>query len=331
MPDSPRRAVLLALLTVVLGLLAVVAAGASDGRVLTPWWILCTVLCLIVPLGAWSAHGARSRLAALGGIALSSALLVGGFATARGSAFLVLVLATFAITPAMMLTPRLRGHRVVGLALFGVPLLLVGAAGPATLGVVDLDLGLDAAGPASALLPVVGPAALLGGAATLVGCVVDLASRLRTSVSPDTVRGIAAVIGGLALVLVAAAGAVASGTVSGTASRVGAAVVVLAIAAAAALTHGLRTLASTREVSDVGGILTVLAVLAVLVGALLTPAGALATTVTLVALLALAAVLGAVAGLCGAAALVRAPRTLSLPRLVRPGAWAGVRAHLVQS
>lgn len=329
MPRSPRRAVLFALVAVALGLLGALVAVADDGRSLAPWWLLVAGLCFVVPLGSWSAHSARSRLVALAAVALSSAVLVGGLAATSSVALLALVLALFTLAPAMLLTSHLRGHRVVGLAVFAVPVVLLGAAGPTMLG-SDLGVGdlatTDPAAVLTALRPVAGPAILLGGTATLVGCVVDLASRLRTTISATTARGVAFVIGGLALTLVAAAGAVAAGTLSGTASRVGSAVVVLVLAGVTALARGLRDLGRTRELSGAGGILTVLAVLAVLGGALLAPADTLVTAVSLVALLSLAGVLGAVTGLCGAAALVRLPRRKRIPSRV----LQGLRARFAQ-
>lgn len=340
---SPHRAVTFALVAVVLGLLAAFAAVADGGHALWPWWSLVGLLSFLVPLGSWSAHSSRSRLVALAALMSSSAVLVGGIAATSTAVLLVLVLTLFAVAPAMLLTPHLRGHRVVGLALFAVPVLLVGAAVPmlagSGLGLEDLlalvpvgVTGTAAAGGAAnvaevlgALSPLLGPALLFGGTATLVGCVVDLASRLRTRISAQTARGIAFVVGGLTLTLVAAAGAVAAGSLSGTASRVGEVGVVLVLAGVAALAHGLRELAQTQELSGAGGILTVLAVLAVLGGALLAPADAWITAASLAALLSLAGVLGAVTGLCGAAALVRLPR-----RERNPSRVVGLRARIAQ-
>ena len=190
--------------------------------------------------------------------------------------------------------------------------------------------GLARTGPAailSAVRPVAGPAILLGGTATLVGCLLDLAVRLRTSISAEAARGVAFTVGGLALTLVAAAGAVAAGSLPGTAARVGSVGVLLVLAGVLALARGLRELGRTRELSGTGGILTVLAVLAVLGGALLAPADALLTAISLAALLSLAGVLGAVTGLCGAAALVRLPRRERIPSRVLPG----LRARLTQA
>ena len=330
MPRTPRRAVLFALVAVVLGLLCALAAVADSGRSLTPWWTLVTALCLLVPFGSWSARSVRSRLVALAAVTLSSAVLVCGLAASSPVPLLVLVLSLFTLAPAMLLTPHLRGHRVVGLAVFAVPLLLLGAAGPSVLG-GDLGLGgLARTGPAailSAVRPVAGPAILLGGTATLVGCLLDLAVRLRTSISAEAARGVAFTVGGLALTLVAAAGAVAAGSLPGTPARVGSVGVLLVLAGVLALARGLRELGRTRELSGTGGILTVLAVLAVLGGALLAPADALLTAISLAALLSLAGVLGAVTGLCGAAALVRLPRRERIPSRVLPG----LRARLTQA
>ncbi len=311
---SPHRAVTFALVAVVLGLLAAFAAVADGGHALWPWWSLVGLLSFLVPLGSWSAHSSRSRLVALAALMSSSAVLVGGIAATSTAVLLVLVLTLFAVAPAMLLTPHLRGHRVVGLALFAVPVLLVGAAVPMLAG---SGLGLE---DLLALVPVG-----VTGTAAAGGCVVDLASRLRTRISAQTARGIAFVVGGLTLTLVAAAGAVAAGSLSGTASRVGEVGVVLVLAGVAALAHGLRELARTQELSGAGGILTVLAVLAVLGGALLAPADAWITAASLAALLSLAGVLGAVTGLCGAAALVRLPR-----RERNPSRVVGLRARIAQ-
>lgn len=323
-----------ALLAFVFGILAVVVATSTDGAVTAPWWILLAVLCFVLPFGSWSARSARSRVIALAGLIGSSLLLVGGLRVSTSTLLVAIVVAPLALTLAMLLTHHLRGHRVVGAVLFGIPLLLVGAAAPATFGSAEIQalVTLDPSGALPAILEALPPMLLFGGASMLTGSVVDLASRLRTSVSAEAVRGIAYVVGGLALVLVAAAGVVAAGTLSGTASRVGTSATVLVVAAVAALWHGLRTLSRTREVSRVGGAMTVLSVVAVLAGVLLAPAESLATVLSLVALLALAAVLGAVTGLCGAAALVRAPRRERRPlRLGLPLRARAVHSRHVQS
>lgn len=323
MYDSSHRATLIALLVLTLGVLF--AAAATTGGLLasTPWWALVFVLATTVPRGSWSARSARSRLVAAAALLASALLLVGGRAASDSFALVALVAVPLWIALTMLLVPRLHGRRAVGVVLFVLPLVLTAAALPAALGT---QLGLGATDPAAgvaALAAGAGPTLLLGGAAMLAGTVLDLAARLRTVVSAEAVRSIAFVVGGLTLVLVAAAGAVAAGTLSGTASRIGALGVVLAIGAAAALRRGLTGLERTGEVSRVGGAMAMVSVASVLAGTMLSPPSTFATIVGLSVLLILAAVLGSVTGLCGAAALVRTRRELATLRSA-PARVAGV-------
>lgn len=324
MLDSPRRPTLFFLAVLLLGTLTASAASTFFALATAPWWLLVLGLCLALPWGASTARSPRSRLAAMAALLSSALVLVGGMAATDSFLLVLAVALTLWCALALMVTPQLRGHRLVGLVLFGTPValacgllpLIVGSRAAEALPLVDLGAG------ARALASATGPILLIGGAAVLIGTVVDLAARLRTQVRAESLRSVAYIATGVTSLLVAAAGAVASGTVAGTASRIGLLGTLLVVVAALAVRRGLHGLASTREISPVSGSVGAVAMALLLLGTAAVPASSLLTGLALFVLLGLAAILGAVGGLCGAAALLRTgpePANARLRHLVPSG------------
>ena len=273
------------------------------------WWVLVLGLCVGIPRGASIARSAPPRPFALGGVVATALLLAGG-ATATESPLLVLgVTVPLWLVLAVMITPRLQGHRLVGVAVFAAPIMVAGGVLPFLVGpgATELSPILDLRSGYTTIMTSSGPTVLLCGAAALIGVVVELISLLRTSVSVSTVRAAAGLTGGLALLLVATAGALASGTIHGIASRVGVLGVLLGAAGTLSIRHGVRGLDWSGEITRAIGVFACFATGAVFAGTALLPAGAM-TWIAFIVLFALAAALGAVGGLCGAAVLVRSRR-----------------------
>lgn len=312
---SAHRALLFAFAALVAGVLAALIAVTGDGGLprTVPWWLVCVAVCLALPQGAWSAPGALLRLSAVGALFVTAMLFVGGQAAIGSAAILVPVVAGLWVTLALMLARRLRGQRATGLALVAAPLLMIGTTVPVLLGAGrGGDVRLDLAAGSAAVAAHLGPVFLLGGSALLVGTVAALVARLRTTISARTARSLAFVLGGAALVLVAAAGVLSSGTVAPT-RHLGFAGLAVGVAALVLLTRGLTQLGRAREVYPSGSVLAAVAVGFVFAGALLPPDSVVAAVGGLLVLVVLAALLGAVAGLCGAAALLRSPSPVHLP------------------
>lgn len=314
---TPLSAPLAVLLVLGSGLIAALVATSTRGEVTAPWWTLAVVIAAVLPLGSWrSSASSRGRLLATAALLLACLLFVGGLAISTSTALVAIVVAPLWFAVGGMITPLLRGHRALSLAVFAAPVVMTAAAAPAAvgsstgLGPVHLSTALDAVGGAS------GPVLLLGGAAMLIGSVVDLLLRLRATVSPTAVRSVSALLTGLALALVGVAGVVSAGSAT-SAGRFGSVGALVATAAVLAVVQGARGLRNT-EIGLAGGAMTALAVTAVLVGALLLPGGVLVTASGLALLLVLAGSLGSVAGLCGAAALLRSRPRLSRPSMALP-------------
>ncbi|MDO5628637.1 MAG: hypothetical protein Q4G43_09985 [Mobilicoccus sp.] len=324
MSKTPLRATLSVLTVLTLGILTALVATSTGGHLTWPWWTLAIALCALLPLGSWSAASARSRVLASGAMALACALFVGGLAVSTSGALVAIVVAPLWFAVAGLITPWLRGHRLLSLTIFGGPVVMTAAAVPAAMASSAEFAGLDLAAAARAVVDASGPALLLGGAAALLGSVTDLLLRLRTTVTPTVVRSVTATLTGLTLASIGTAGVVAAratdalGAAPTSPERFGTLGSALALLAVLTLAHGLMGLART-DVGLAGSVILVLATLAVATGAILLPTDPLTVALGLALLLGVGGMLGSVAGLCAAAALLRTSLRLpSRPHLPVP-------------